>query len=635
MVGDNNESLIVETLYVRLGLDIVKPSGSPPLVTEARAIEDALRAICAAPEGTTIIYRGRAHRIVLPHHANPTKGTHLLSHPGSIIAAQIVFAPMDEEAQHICVEYRLIKNMMHSDGGPLHFLECEGNPTTVLTGNNVLPVAIAHPETGVIQGYPSSAPLVMRTVNRILFEFLEQVSEQVTGAAYGLFTPETSKAIAHGDFRIVWTQSCCYFPVENVPKFLQLVTVLFGQTIATSTGIIDLATHLGLNFFLYTDKRTHRVTGVMFHKRHGKKMFASLVLYDKEKRVAQMRQGKTLTTFEAGLIQKNVRFDITLHGPGIMAVIGEARRTLKSRRKQAPNFLESISAKAFLEGTPEQTAWWYERAVYVLSHQLDKGVMRRGSFAKWLVPMMIDGTLRLSSITKCTPEGLRELAQLVDRVVTAWHSVANFDPTGWAGQIAKMAGCNKSTVYERRKTLMAEFNIDIAIPYAFYRDLRYFGPASLTQPENRAALVAALDTGDGAETLRLLEEAASHFFDELPTVVGAAITSPPKLLPTKVAGLESPASGEASGVISSGNSTSRRLGLSRKSPVKPTKAPWSNSGPSDTATAPKTAPVPAAAAKELTIEERHRVARERIKAETIRRKKRNRQSARDRARLRR
>ena len=60
-----------------------------------------------------------------------------------------------------------------------------------------------------------------------------------------------------------------------------------------------------------------RITGIQFQWRHGTKLGASLVFYDKRKRVAQMRQGKTLGPNEKSLVLENVRFDITLHKRGI------------------------------------------------------------------------------------------------------------------------------------------------------------------------------------------------------------------------------------------------------------------------------------------------------------------------------
>ncbi len=221
-------------------------------------------------------------------------------------------------------------------------MEASGNPTTILAGNNVLPVAIAKQDTGAVSRFPSSTQEGIQTVNRVLFEFLEAISQEVLRHGDGLFSQNTALAIRRGHFTVVRSQWCCYLPTDDVPRFLQFIAVLFGQTITTSDGVVDLASHLGLRFRIFTDRRTQRVTGVLFEKRHGKNAVFSLVLYDKRKRVAQMRQGKTLTDAERTLVSGNVRFDITAHGPGIMEIIAEARRLLKRLRKDSPKLFEEL-----------------------------------------------------------------------------------------------------------------------------------------------------------------------------------------------------------------------------------------------------------------------------------------------------
>ena len=422
----------------------------------------------------------------------------------------------------------------------------------------------ANPEDGVIPKFPSSTPRVMMIANRVLFKLLETISQQVAGVDDDLFGELTAKAVVRGDFTIVRSQSCCYFPVEHVPRFLQFLTVLFGHTITTTDGVVDLATQLGLRFRLWTDSRTRRVKGVLFEKRHGKKSVFSLVFYDKQKRVAQMRQGQTLTETETGLIRENVRFDITAHGPGIMRIIAAARRFLEKHPCDAPRVLGDLPAKEFLEGTPEQTARWFERACYVLSHKLTNGVRQRKSFAAWLVPQMIRKALRLTSVVRCTPEGLRTFAEIDDPVAKAWHAAEKYDPDGWARQLGTESGVGKTAFYKRRKARLAKYNIDIAIPYAFYRDLEFFGPNSLTKPEARAALIAAIGQGDGEDTLRLLGEASANFFAQMADVVGKPISGTPTLLPTKVAGRTLTALGHHAGAVSREPAPAPRLGVRRE-----------------------------------------------------------------------
>ena len=207
MPADQNkhtERLIAEPLCARLGIDRTSAQAvasgnyiaafgprAASLPLEANRIVDALHAICALPEGSIVMWCGRPHKIFRPHPANPTKGTQLIGRAGSERAAQIVLAPVDQPDQHIFTKFAVIPNGKYAPGKPLFFLECEGNPTTLMTGNNVLPVTSRNPKTKAIERYPSSAHNVMTTLNRLLFRFLEDIAAQITSSDAALFEPET------------------------------------------------------------------------------------------------------------------------------------------------------------------------------------------------------------------------------------------------------------------------------------------------------------------------------------------------------------------------------------------------------------------------------------------------------------
>jgi hypothetical protein len=467
-----------------------------------------------------------------------------------------VVAPIDQPAQHIYVSYALIKNGNHVDGEPLYFLEAEGGPTTILSGNNLLPVTFRDPASGEPALYASSSPAAMMAVNRELFHFLDDVAQQVTGAEEGLFSPETRRAIARGDFTIVHIQEACYLPADVSP-FLRILVALFEPSAATDVGFSKLAEQLGLRFDYEKDERTTRVTAVKFEKRHGKNCVFSITFYNKRKRTSHMRQGKTLSPVESDLIDKNVRLDMTIHGPGIMQIIGDAQRALKRFRQRYPKFLEGQLAKEFLSGTPEQTAKWYEFAVFVLSHREINGVLRRRSFANYLVPKMINEVLRLKSLVCCTVDGLKKFEKLDHPIAEAWRNFQGSDPAELRRQICKLAGCSKTIFYKYRTEWLAAYDVDIAIPRAFYRDLRTYSPVSLILPEGRDALLAARDQQDGEGTLRLLDDTDVAFFAQLNDVVGKAISCPPTPLPAKVVGEISAVARPAAGAIVSKPSPSR------------------------------------------------------------------------------
>jgi hypothetical protein len=120
----------------------------------------------------------------------------------------------------------------------------------------------------------------------------------------------------------------------DVPKFLQLLVVLYKQTITHGKGIIQLATHLGLTFTRYPP--TGPLTGVKFQKRQGNKLQYSLSFYDKAVSVARMRQGCTLSQVEATMVRSHVRFDVTIHSAGVLTLVGEACRRLREMLKKRP-----------------------------------------------------------------------------------------------------------------------------------------------------------------------------------------------------------------------------------------------------------------------------------------------------------
>jgi hypothetical protein len=537
------ETLIVETLVPRLGIDPATPNEPSPVKSQAADLKKAIYAICDAPDGTIVLYRGQALRILKQHPANPDQGTQLLAHPGALVAAQIVLAPEDEPSQYLVVQYAVVHNLRardqtaSEDAGPVprYFFEVSGNPTTILAYNNLLPVTVPDPQSGATPPFPSSSRRVMRQLHRELFDFLDGVARGVTGSARSVYWPRTRRLIAEENFDVVRAQYCCYLPVEDVPLFLQFMTLIFSQRIAMGDGVITIAEHLGLRFRAYTDEETHRVVGVLFEKRHGKNSVFSVSFYDKRKRVALMRQGKTLTATEADVVANNVRVDMTLHGPGIIQMIGEAQSALQRHRKKLPEFLEDLPAQPFLDAVPDQTSWLLLRAIHVLSHRFEGEVMRRKSFSSWILPKMLREVLRLTSIVQVTPEKLRAFCALTDPLAVAWRNVTEYDPAGWCAQLVAASGCGKNVVYDRRRQWLAKYQVDIAVPYVFFRDLEVLGPNSFAAPETREALLNALGEGDGDETLRLLREAADSFFARMSELVGTAVTSLPTPLPLKIA----------------------------------------------------------------------------------------------------
>ena len=373
-------------------------------------------------------------------------------------------------------------------------------------------------------------PRFLITANRMGLYLLPELARQAGLTNRDLLRDRTLQAIKDGDVHVTRSQWAAYLPAD-VLAFLQLLVVLYDQIIAYKKGIIQLATHLGLRFVRYPP--TGPLTGVTLQKKQGKKLQYSISFYDKAVEVARMRQGRTLTRLEATTVRSHVRLDMTVHSAGVLTLIGEARRRLPRLLKKRPTFLDAGSAQRFLTEAPRPTVWWLERAVSILSYTTTSNCSRR-SFGSWLLPQMLREVLHLDCIAEFTTADLDAVLRLNDKVVAAWRQTERAEDD-WAGALAQAAGCSKGWVYERRKQLLAKYKIDLALPFAFYRDLVFFGPNSLTKPKDRAALNAALARGDAATNLRLRQQAVKDFDRRRIDVVGATVRSPALLMSPKVA----------------------------------------------------------------------------------------------------
>jgi hypothetical protein len=467
------ETLINEPITASIVVDCSRPGDHPKAErSEFARISEGLELICDPRRDHVFIIYGRAHRFVRSRPRHPSKGTFWRPAADGGGEAQIVLALVEEPAQRVMLRYQLVRAAAGASG----WLNCTFSPTTILAGNNVHPATIANPKTGEICAYPSSQPGVMEQVYRLGLDVLEELYQQATIPNGPLFHPNTAAAIKAGEFRLIRAQWCAYIPTPDVLKFLQLIGVLVGHTIGRGKGLIQIADHLGFEAKAFREKDA--VNGVTLWKRHGKKTLFSFCFCDKRKRVADMRQGKSLLPAEAATIRENVRFDITAHGLGIVAIIKAARRRLRLLQERGVALPGGDWTEDFLRRDIEPSARLLQRAVFILSLRLERGLLVRRSFAEWLVPHMIRDVLRLDVIACFTRRNFHALVALEDRVAVAWRAAETVKVGAWAQRLAKDARCSLQTVYTRREEWLRDYGIDIAAPHALYRDLLYFGPPS-------------------------------------------------------------------------------------------------------------------------------------------------------------
>jgi hypothetical protein len=273
---------------------------------------------------------------------------------------------------------------------------------------------------------------------------------------------------------------------------------------------------------------------VLLRKRHGEKQVYSFSFYDKRRRVADMRQGRSLLPAEEATVRNNVRFDITAHSLGIVSIVKEARRRLRDLVERGSRLGEDWRER-FLDGEVQATVWWLEHAIFVLSHRIRRGHLCRESFAEWLAPHSIETVLHLDVLTTFRENDLRRLLSLDDKIVKAWRRDDFAKSDGWAERLAAAAKCSLPTVYARRKTWLAEFGIDISAAFGIYRDVLFFGTNSFAKPAQRCTFLQALGDRRNAVATSILRDAAGDFDRQRRETVGRAISRRPLAMDVKVA----------------------------------------------------------------------------------------------------
>jgi hypothetical protein len=373
---------------------------------------------------------------------------------------------------------------------------------------------------------------IVERVYRLGFETLEKLYQQAMGDDNPLFSASTRNAISNGDIHIVSAQWAAYLPTKDKELLTQTLVLLLRQNIARRKGVFALAKYLGLVFTDYVNFDTEEVPGIMMRKLYGKKHVFSVSLYDKLVRLGQMRQVATLLAKERDLVTNNIRLDITAHSEGIKVIIAAARAKLLSLLEHDAETFGVVSPELFLSEDAQSKVWWLERAIFVLSHRPDKSGVRRWSFATWIVPYMLKDVLRLDALTSFTTDSFKQFLKLTDKVAVAWRGIETPNSENWADELAGMAGCSISTVHSRRKEWLIKYKIDISLPFAFYRDLLFFGGNSFTKAADRAATNQAMWEGDGEKLVEMRTQAVREF-DRKRIDVGAMAQSGPMSIPLK------------------------------------------------------------------------------------------------------
>jgi hypothetical protein len=491
-------------------------------------------AICQPQRDVPIFFRGRAYNPVYANSDGLATGCFWTDSGDSGGVGEVVLAPAHQPDAYICVKlkFAVAKDCQTA------WVEVTFNPTGMRLGHNIHPAAWTNPDIGVEVLYPSSDWDAMSHDFRLGFVFLEEV------AGGKLFDEDTKLAIERGDIkqvRVQWaaTKALKVITPSPVPQFLQLLTVVYGPTIARGSRIISNATHLGLDFKPHIDFETHQVTGVLFRKLYGRKPVISVSLYDK---LVELRENyrdiSLLTEAQEKTVKKSVREDITLHSEGIILLAKKAQKRLESWGAEGLEFFDFLAPEEFLSQEPAATLWWLQRSVYILSHYRPGGKLERFSFGVWLVPYVEKDVLHFDVIAGISANGLHRMRGLRDPVAEAWRKVRVDPGENWAQRLAQLAKCSVQTVYSRRDLWWTEIGIDIAFPPQLVVDVLHFGQASTARPENLAKMLAAVKAEDGEALLKLYTEALADFEYKRLTILNPALQARPRFMP-----LEGPPSG--------------------------------------------------------------------------------------------
>jgi hypothetical protein len=486
---------------------------------EAVAIHDALQRICGDDDRQYGVF-GRNLRVLRSKPGLPAQ-TRFSPSPPDGCDAKIYLASPEEPEKQIYLRFRLLTSYPDR----LH-LEAEFAPTTILSGNNVLPTTIRSESDDGGLRWSSSAPRYLGPMLRVGFDLLEAMHGQRT-KGQRLFGASRAR-IREGDFRLRRVQWATYLPTPDRKRFLQLLSVMYGQTIARGNGVIGLARHLGLECQYYHCKGSDELSGLVLQSFWGNAAVSSVSFYDKRYWVAHKRQWGTLTAEERAIVEDNIRVDMTLQPEGIVSICSAAKRHALAN----PEIAKLCDAR-FLRDEPVATAWWLERGVTALSLFVADARVLRGSFARWLVPYMIERVAQLPPLVACRCKDLVALLRLDHPLVRAWRDAEASQGGSAIDYLCRVSGLSRSSVYKARAEWLARFHVDLLVPFAFYRDLFFFGPNSLSSESERSA---ALEAGDGGRLLALRRRGAERFERAKAEFVGPALAGGALEMPARLIG---------------------------------------------------------------------------------------------------
>src|SRR5579872_3234181 len=518
----SQEYLVEDTVVTMIELNN-DPVGETGSETEIDLVKKALEALCT--HKGVFFYESSAYKVVPPR-PSVMRGTSYASNPNGGALARIALQHGDQSELQTFLEFKLVEGQSGEKG----YLTSTVNPTTLKTGKNILPASFVNAD-GTDESYPSSSLNALSWKLKLGFDFLQSFFCEECGGDE-LFSNKTKQSINELDFHVVRFQVAGYLRTKDRNDFLLQLIIAFDQTIVDGRSRYQLADHLGLRFRSWTDRHTHEPTGTLFEKHQGNAKLYSVSAYDKMRRVQDMQQDEMLTEVERGLIETAIRLDVTIHSEGIKRLVAKARDKLVDIVGALQSDADSDEKDQFITGDAKSTAWFLSRAIMILSTYPREGHLQRNSFARWLIPEILEETLHLDVIGCCTRDDFLLFANAPDPLTTAWRAIDHRDAKGWAQQLSKASGKSLTSIYNTRRDWMKRYKVDIALPYPYYHDLHFYGHNSVYSAEDRAAHNNAVKQGSGDDMVRLSQEALNTFEQRRIGALRAAIKSKPVMMLT-------------------------------------------------------------------------------------------------------
>lgn len=373
----------------------------------------------------------------------------------SYAKAELTFVRDSDKGQKwITVTYSLYR---HNSSGPV--LAFIGNPTTVVAGNNIRPIRIddvsRFQET--MYFYQLGFLLLPKVLERYAFRWEHR----------------TAKDLMRGKVNVSNTQWALYLPSDDKRIDMVLLAGLYcGRSVKKEVSKC-LAEYLGFESATVLKGENGHLSGVFLTKKKGTNHSLTINFYDKRQSVANKKQGKTLSDEEIKLIDGAIRLDITAHVPFLQIIINAAKKHIGELSKVQPGLRDKLK-RFTLDTDSKVTAYMICRAMSILAVQVKDGELYKGSFTTWLVQRILEEELHLISILKYGSSYLHTETRDADHnaIMKIWRSKAFGNSSEFCQAVLKQfTERSLSWVYKQRKEIMAQYGLDVFVPYDYWLEL--------------------------------------------------------------------------------------------------------------------------------------------------------------------